>query len=638
MLEMDEGRVSFAEALRPPAGYQVSFAVGTTYSLDLRALLGLCIPLGLGFEPEALTSINPVSLFAALQKLQGKLTVYCDKGGIKADIPSDARSSGLLTLLEGMVHQVHVNTGNPGTPSSFHPKVWVVEYEATNGEGRKWRLLVMSRNLTFDTSWDTVVTMDGKQGEPNACSAHVADFLRFLADGSGRINTEHDDTRKRNSHSARLHRMADDLLNVRFLVDNKSFDSVDFLPFGPQWQGGSTLLHDVRKSELVVDSFRNALVVSPFLSNGAGSPLVEMAKHRSGELGRFVLISREDSLSQLSDDIVERYDCYCPVPALSDVELDGEDGVDAADYSNLHAKMYFTEDRGSRRALYIGSLNASTNGTINNVEALIKLSVRKGYHTFASVLKPLIGDGGKEPAPFSPYIAPETVEPEDASEKDFSRAFRIGSKLVSFRSVSVDNRDDSMAIDVALTIAWAGSKCEGITFALRPLLHTTSCDIPIGRRQDVRMRFEGLAPTQVSAMFILSGKDGEGHSGSCVLVCPHDRFNDAGFSLESRSKLLLSEILAHDNGALAQYLAHAFDLPEAGYALGEEDSSSTATSAKRTQVVPPGLYERLLDMADTNPSMFARASDLMGLIPKGVHEGEIDALRAMVDTFVKAVS
>ncbi len=638
MLEMGEGRIGFAEALRPPAGYEVSLVVGTTYSLDLRALLGLCIPLGLGFEPEALESINPVSLFAALQKLRDKLVIYCDKGGIKADIPSNERSAGLVSLLEGVVHQVHVNAGSPGVPASFHPKVWVVEYTSSRDGERRWRLLVMSRNLTFDTSWDVVAQLEGAQGESCACAHQVANFLEFLADGSRRIDTERDDTRKRDSHTVRIRRLARDLRGVEFFVDDKSFDTVDFLPFGPSWQGGSELLLEAQTCELFESRLRSVLVVSPFLSDGADAPLVRMARNRSGDAGRYVLLSREDSLERMDDTIRDAYECYCPMPDLADVELDDQDGVDAADYSNIHAKLYFTEDRSRRRVLYIGSLNASLNGTVNNVEALIRLGVRKGYHTFDSMLRPLIQSTGKAMAPFSPYVPFEADSSEDAEEQGFRRAFRQGAKRVAFKRVTVREAEEGRyALAVTLDVAWAGKLCAGISFVLRPLLSDAGHGIEVGQSHGISLNFGGLKPQQVSAMFVLCGTDVAGHSASCVLVCPHDRYEDAAYSIESRSKALLGEILNSEHGALAQYLAHAFDLPEGAYAINDEAEDSPTGKLTRAQVVPPGFYEKLLVLADSNPEVFDRANELLALLPQDVRTKEVDELRNMVDTFAKAV-
>jgi len=615
----------------------LSFAVGTTYSLDLRALLGICIPLGLGFEPEALDSVNPVSLFAALNRLQGKLVVYCDKGSMRADVSPGSQTSGLLMLLEGMVHQVSVNWRRKDALSSFHPKVWVIEYSARDGGDLLYRLMVLSRNLTFDTSWDVVVSLDGRPGEGDKCSAHVAQFLEFLADGDQLTSTERDDTRKRGSHTARVRKLAEAVRGVRFKVDDKNFDAADFFPFGPQSDVAGSLM-DARKCDLLTWRWRSMLVVSPFLSSGEDAPLSVVARHRSGVSGRYVLLSREDSLAELPAELRDSYECFCPASSLADVELDGEGGVDASDYSNLHAKLYFSQDMGGRRRLWAGSLNASRNGTFNNVEALIALSVKPSHLTFQQMLKPLIGDGDKDHPPFIPFVPPTNVEASQEDDREFRRAFRVASRLVSFRHVKVHEEGGAVSIDVTVDVASTNKACAGIDLTLRPLLANDALPIEMGTRAHTQeLSFTGIQPEQASAFFVIQGSDSDGNSRECVTVCPHDRFDDSGLSLESRSSKVLGKILAQSNGELSQYLAHAFDLPEAAYAVNGASHVAASASSSKALPVPQGFYERLLEMADTNPGVFDRAQHLLDLIPDEVQHDQLDELRRMVETFSKAV-
>ena len=47
MLNPNSDRLDYGQILAPPAGYDLDLAVGTTYSLDLDALVGASLALGL---------------------------------------------------------------------------------------------------------------------------------------------------------------------------------------------------------------------------------------------------------------------------------------------------------------------------------------------------------------------------------------------------------------------------------------------------------------------------------------------------------------------------------------------------------------------------------------------------------------
>src|ERR1022692_2852968 len=76
VLEPQE-RVLFTEALRPPEGYELSWAIGTTYTLDLVA--ALAAPLAFALfdwqQDDARPSApDPVPLLEALRRHAGRLT------------------------------------------------------------------------------------------------------------------------------------------------------------------------------------------------------------------------------------------------------------------------------------------------------------------------------------------------------------------------------------------------------------------------------------------------------------------------------------------------------------------------------------------------------------------------------------
>ena len=68
MLRPDQNRLNYGELLAPPATYHLDFAIGTTYSLDLDALVGATMALGLSAETDTNLIKNPVCLLEALKK------------------------------------------------------------------------------------------------------------------------------------------------------------------------------------------------------------------------------------------------------------------------------------------------------------------------------------------------------------------------------------------------------------------------------------------------------------------------------------------------------------------------------------------------------------------------------------------
>ena len=145
------------DVLAPPEGFGLDEAIGTTYTLDLLALLR--VPLAATALPWADRRggpvDNPFALLTALRRNASRISLYCHAGVTK--VP--ARHVGLLTFLEDVVHPVTP----PRRGGVFHPKLWLLRFTPQDLEDAvKYRLLVLSRNLTFDRSWDIALTLDGE--------------------------------------------------------------------------------------------------------------------------------------------------------------------------------------------------------------------------------------------------------------------------------------------------------------------------------------------------------------------------------------------------------------------------------------------------------------------------------------------
>ena len=91
----------------------------------------------------------------------------------------------LFTLLEPCLRAI-VPSG--GEHASFHPKIWLIRYKGSGGKKRAnviYRLIVLSRNLTFDRSWDIAASLDGKLTKAKVTELGTeswADFFLNLLD------------------------------------------------------------------------------------------------------------------------------------------------------------------------------------------------------------------------------------------------------------------------------------------------------------------------------------------------------------------------------------------------------------------------------------------------------------------------
>ena len=119
MLKPSSDRLNYSDLLKPPEGYQTDFALGTTYSLNLEALLG--VPLALFLSEEMNKSIlnNPILVLDGLRRSADQFALLCEGGQIK--VPQNQNT--LFSFLEDSVFEVALPHD-----FSFHPKVWIIRY------------------------------------------------------------------------------------------------------------------------------------------------------------------------------------------------------------------------------------------------------------------------------------------------------------------------------------------------------------------------------------------------------------------------------------------------------------------------------------------------------------------------------
>lgn len=393
MLDPDD-RCLLSEQVLPPHGYSFTDALICTYSLDLTALAGVPLAL-LQSDPLALADEGSARLAAlrAVRELASRITVFCQAGAIH--VPTEWRDAFLW--LESTVVQVRPSKER----AVFHPKLWLLRYANEAGEVL-YRLLVLSRNLTYDRSWDVIARLEGPViNRQNAFRAN-APLVQFVeALGAEAVPVTGD---MAPVHHERRDRFVQELRTVRFVAQDDSVKDWAFWPLGiPGYQYPLAQLFDGRRSPFQTWAkganrcARRLLVVSPFLSEGMVGTLSAAGFPVS-------LVSREDALDGIAEALPED---WFPEEEARVFSFRQELSTDGAPLSGLHAKLWVADD-GWDAHLWVGSANATEAAFTRNVEFLLQLS---GMRSKLGV-ETLLGDKGITPLT-APYLRPQPSPDND---------------------------------------------------------------------------------------------------------------------------------------------------------------------------------------------------------------------------------
>jgi hypothetical protein len=372
MLAPDD-RALLVDALRPPVGNTLDRAIATTFSLDL--LTTLTVPLafvgfGLGTEPD------PIELMESVRETADRLDVFCQAGAIVA-----ARwPSEIVALLEPVIHQVP----RPRPGHLFHPKLWALRYRDDLG-APSYRVLVLSRNLTADRSWDVLLRLEGQASRRiRQENDELVRLIRALPDLVG--------APLQPARADAIRGLADEFRRVE-LVPPEDASGIRFWAFG---------LPGRRRHDLD-ELFRGHrhLVISPFLSSGGLDAVV-----RPGPSGTdATIISRPESLDALGEKTLADADLFVVSP-VAELSLD-EDDLESTSptmslLTGLHAKVTVVE--AARRVyVYVGSANSTDAAYGGNVELLCELAggpSKLGVQAF-------LGDDAKFRTLLEPHVPPE---------------------------------------------------------------------------------------------------------------------------------------------------------------------------------------------------------------------------------------
>lgn len=595
--DQNNDRVDYGELLSTDAYYELEQAVGLTYSLDMEALMG--IPLCLGMHGEMTTGQknNPLYVLEAIRRTGKKLSIFCNIGCIK--VPK--AESRLYALLEDSIHEVRM----PNYTNNFHPKLWVLQYHNIHDGRTLIKIVTLSRNLTFDQSMDVAVDMDGFVGNTiNPKNQPIADLLTFVS--------------QFDSNKNRYKQLIENVRRVESFNLLDCFDDYEFHPFGIYGKNDNKIKKvssNVRRKsprEMFKDCYA-LLVVSPFLSETVIGDLLDdySENPESGPVKR-CLITRDTSVTKRIFDASNRREgdgVWVINPVLSSNDA-LEDGVTFG-YADrdIHAKVYFTDKYNEPKRLYLGSLNASNNAFKHNVEFLLEL-VYKPYHaSYWSVKDDFIPvNDEKNGCPFVQMTSFEQIEKADEkTEVDFREV------VYGVQSAEIIDTGGTFAIKV-----YCNKTYEGVT--IRPFYVKTNI-----QALTEEVVFEDISLNNLSNMFILTKEGSE-----CLI-----RLEISGMPSEEREEAIFNDIISN-RPMFMTYMRYLLDEDFYDSVSFEEVLSQSKEAGDGSEgygfAVEPDIYERMLKAAAEYPERF----DSMYEVAEKIDDDKIgEEFKQLLELFIK---
>lgn len=574
-------------------GYELEFAVGTTYSLDAEAFLAIALSFArLGDVTEA-DFQSPFRLLEGLRQANSKVAIFCNRGGLQPPV----RMNPLYAMLDKSVFEV-ADERKGNELANFHPKVWVIkERSLDNPDKRQVKLIVMSRNLTKDTSLDCAVSMTAPLGvrtnaELRRKHQPLKDFLIILAEKAGV------DKRKK------IRKLANEIDSMGACELEQPYEDYEFLPI----HFGENLNSEI-DFETELPGERMA-VVSPFID---ATTLTWLNNFRPKQ--EKILITRMDSLSP---EIMNLYSgenrevwVMTQVAEQNDIQP-----------MNLHAKMYFSwGPKTGGIHLWLGSANATHSGFYRNSEFLLKLTLKRGRGQFED-FKSEFCDEKKQ------MCERITSLPEVETEKENnSLAISVRKNLISRNNLTaqvVNTGDDYIITIYAKRIKEIRGK-----ITLAPIQEQWNKAELTSELQ--RCRIKVTTRSHLSEFYILKVEPFDEDVSPVKIAL---KINTTGIP-EDRDDHIFRSLIDTRDKFLNYVEMMITDRPQelASLMLQTDDTISMGSNAMVTHRGNT-LYESLLRIAATNPDRLEDIEDLVNRLDTKVVP---DSFRQMSEMFKRSI-
>jgi hypothetical protein len=561
----------YGDLLHSP-DFKVDFAVGMTYSMSLEAML--LVPLSLSTHNDLSDNLfnSQFQLTESIRNMVSKMAIFCNAGQIS--IPTTERA--IYPMLEDCIFQVNQK-------GSFHPKIWIIK-ETNQLGASQIKLIVLSRNLTFDNCLDIAVSMTGKINDkpnPDGINKPLIDLVRYLT------NTfAHNEKSIKSGKYDNLISICEDLTKVDKFEVEEPFDDYKFYPFNPDLGYGlDSIRNDIQGREV--------FVVSPFISKNMLDLIVKKARFKA-------IITRSDFIDQ---DVINSFDEIYTV----------NDGMLENKYAsiNLHAKMYFVNHQDGYNYLFIGSANATHSAFNKNTEFLVRFKYKPYLASFDKFKDELINEDHQ----FIPVNNALTNEVEYSKPSIEEMALKriLSSKI----SAHVYPDNEKFNVEVALDID------NEIDIYIAPLQKKVKRAKVINRCAVIK----DLKCCELSELFIVTVGTGE-NSISTVIKLP-----TSGIP-ENRDSMIFQSII-DTKSKFIDYMSLKFT-DNAQIFIYDKDTQEQFKSGKsksKNDVIYTSLYEDILKKFYSDPNCIDDVEDIIKLVNENVVP---DSFMQMYNTFKEA--
>lgn len=582
---LSQCRLNYHDLLVPEVGFKLEKAITTTYSMDIETVMASFLSLGLDDSMDSELLHNPISLLYAIKSLSKKVLIFCDSSQIKCP----KSQNHLIDILEGAFIPVSLPPMNGKQFPSFHPKTWLLEYVNEAGTERKYRFIVLSRNLTTDRSWDVALCLNGDtQSSSQKKTEPLIDFIKFL---KKQIQTGSDHDANRNEI---LNSFIKRLKEVSFKTEDSDFSDFAILPIGigKELPDMDNILFSSSKQ------FKNMTVMSPFISKGTIQELSQKTKNP------VTLITRRYELGKIQG--LTDINVYCLKEGILNADIETEynpttDEVTEHTFqSDIHAKIYSLTGRDANY-LYLGSMNASYYGAHRNVEMLLRLkSSVYGPH---ELHRDLSLSEEMESAFEKVEIEESYIDlEEDEKQIDFETIVKGICRMSGV--AHVEQEDGKTTYKIILEFSQFQSHDD---IEIYPLFAPSKC-----QAIKSKLFFENLQLTELSSFYVI--KSGDFHS---LIIIQTNGIP------EERDKKIITSVISNKR-KLSEYIALILGMrpindliedmmEELEGALEEGDNPKKKRKNHRVEEMYP-IYEKMLSVSYQDPSRLKEIGDLIEMI------------------------